>query len=143
MNAFSSAIITSRSLTLTVNPCVTEDVKDIALIQGVSIEDIAILSLSVTMPYEIEQYSEGALSEDKKTLTLELSSFDTEKQIELNCVNDEKAPKQFPWKILLIIGGIILTLAVIGAIIYGIVFLIKRRNRKKAEAMPDTPIDKF
>ena len=141
MNAFSSAAITARSLTLTVNPCVTEDVKDIALIQEVNLEDIAILSLTVTMPYEIEEYSEGTLSEDKKTLTLELSSFDSEKQIEVNCVNDEKTPKKFPWKILLIIGGIILTLAVIGAIIYGIVFLIKRRSRKEAEAMPDTPID--
>lgn len=143
MNVFSSASATLRSLRLTVNPCITEDIKDIALIQGAELDELAKLTLTVTMPYEIEQYSEGTLSEDKKTLTLEISSFDTEKQIELNCVNDEKGHKQFPWKILLIIGGIILTLAVIGAIIYGIVFLIKRRNRKKAEAMPDIPIDKI
>ena len=149
MNAFSSASATSRSLRLTVNPCITEDIKDIALIQGAELKEIAKLTLTVTMPYEIEQYSEGTLSEDKRTLTLELSGFDVEKNVELKCAEKEsESPPSItqpsePSRLPLILGGILITLAVIGATVALSVFLVARRNRRRAEAMPETPIDKI
>ena len=149
MNVFSSASATPQSLRLTVNPFVTEDIKDIALIQGADLAELTKLTLTVTMPYEIEQYSEGTLSEDKKTLTLELSGFDVEKNVELKCVEQiteappitvqPKEPSRLPW----ILGGIFITLAVIGATVALSVFLVTRRKRRRAEAMPDTPIDKI
>ena len=145
MNAFSSASANSTSLKLTINPCITEDIKDIALIQGADLDELTRLSLTVTMPYEIEQYSEGALSEDKRTLTLELSDFDVEKNVELKCAERlaDEAPEKPPSKVPLIIGIILLILTVIGATVALSVFLITRRNRRRAEAMPETPIDKF
>ena len=149
MNFFSSASANSTSLKLTINPCITEDIKDIALIQGADLDELTKLSLTVTMPYEIEQYSEGALSEDKRTLTLELSDFDVEKNVELKCVPQatETTPlitqPNEPSRLPLILGGILITLAVIGATVALSVFLIIRRNRKRAEAMPETPIDKI
>ena len=149
MNVFSSASATSQSLRLTVNPFVTEDIKDIALIQGADLAELTKLTLTVTMPYEIEQYSEGTLSKDKRTLTLELSGFDVEKNVELKCVEQiteappitvqPKEPSRLPW----ILGGIFITLAVIGATVALSVFLVTRRKRRRAEAMPDTPIDKI
>ena len=97
------------------------------------------------MPYEIEQYSEGALSEDKRTLTLELSNFDVEKNIELKCAERlaDEVPEKPPSKVPLIIGIILLILTVIGATVALSVFLVTRRNRRRAEAMPETPIDKI
>ena len=147
MNVFSSASASSTSLTLTVNPFVTEDIKDIALIQGADLDELTKLSLTVTMPYEIEQYSEGTLSEDKRTLTLELSRFDVEKNVELKCAEPiTEAPpiqaepqNQNASRII----GILIILAVIVAIALLSVFLVTRRNRRRAEAMPETPIDKF
>ena len=149
MNVFSSASVTSQSLRLTVNPFVTEDIKDIALIQGADLAELAKLSLTVTMPYEIEQYSEGTLSEDKKTLTLELSRFDVEKNVELRCAEQiteappvTVQPKE-PSRLPLVLGVILIILAVIGATIALSVFLITRRKHRRAEAMPDIPIDKI
>ena len=149
MNVFSSASVTSQSLRLTVNPFVTEDIKDIALIQGADLAELAKLSLTVTMPYEIEQYSEGTLSEDKKTLTLELSRFDVEKNVELKCAEQiteappvTVQPKE-PSRLPLVLGVILIILAVIGATIALSVFLITRRKHRRAEAMPDIPIDKI
>ena len=151
MNVFSSASANSTSLRLTVNPCVTEDIKDIALIQGADLTELTKLTLTVTMPYEIEQYYEGTLSEDKKTLTLELSTFDAEKNVELKCAEETtetksppvtvqpKEPSMLPW----ILGGVFITLTVIGATVSLSVFLVTRRKRRRAEAMPETPIDKF
>ena len=149
MNVFSSASASSTSLALTVNPFVTEDIKDIALIQGADLDELTKLSLTVTMPYEIEQYSEGTLSEDKRTLTLELSRFDVEKNVELKCAEpiteapiltvQPKEPSRLP----LILGVILIILAVIGATIALSVFLITRRKHRRAEAMPDIPIDKI
>ena len=149
MNVFSSALATSQRLRLTVNPFVTEDIKDIALIQGADLDELTKLSLTVTMPYEIEQYSEGTLSEDKRTLTLELSRFDVEKNVELRCAEQESEtpilpiqPKE-PSRLPLILGVILIILAVIGATIALSVFLITRRKHRRAEAMPDIPIDKI
>ena len=149
MNVFSSALATSQRLRLTVNPFVTEDIKDIALIQGADLDELTKLSLTVTMPYEIEQYSEGTLSEDKRTLTLELSRFDVEKNVELKCAEpitetppvtvQPKEPSRLP----LILGVILIILAVIGATTALSVFLITRRKHRRAEAMPDIPIDKI
>ena len=145
MNVFSSASANSTSLKLTINPCITEDIKDIALIQGADLDELTRLSLTVTMPYEIEQYSEGALSENKRTLTLELSDFDVEKNVELKCAEKltDEAPEKPPSKVPLIIGIILLILTVIGATVALSVFLVTRRNRRRAEAMPETPIDKI
>ena len=145
MNVFSSASVSNTNIKLTINPCITEDIKDIALIQGAELDELTRLSLTVTMPYEIEQYSEGALSEDKRTLTLELSDFDVEKNVELKCAERlaDEAPEKPPSKVPLIIGIILLILTVIGAIAAHSVFLVTRRNRKRAEAMPETPIDKI
>lgn len=147
MNAFSSASASSTSLKLTTKAFVNEDLKDIALIQGADLLELASLSLTVTMPYEIEQYSEGTLSEDKRTLTLELSGFDVEKNVELKCAEPiTEAPpiqaepqNQNASRII----GILIILAVIVAIALLSIFLITRRNRRRAEAMPDTPIDKI
>ena len=149
MNVFSSASVSSTILKLTTKAFVTEDIKDIALMQGADLGELTKLSLTVTMPYEIEQYSEGALSEDKRTLTLELSSFDVEKNVELRCAEQiteappvtvqPKEPSRLPW----ILGGIFITLAVIGATVALSVFLITRRKHRRAEAMPDIPIDKI
>lgn len=145
MNVFSSTSVSNTNIKLTVNPCITEDIKEIALIQGADLDELTRLSITVTMPYEIEQYSEGSLSEDKKTLTLELSDFDVEKNIELSCVERlaDEAPEKPPSKVPLILGIILLILTVIGAIVALSVFLVTRRNRKRAEAMPETPIDKI
>ena len=145
MNVFSSASANSTSLKFTINPCITEDIKDIALIQGADLDELTRLSLTVTMLYEIEQYSEGALSEDKRTLTLELSNFDVEKNIELKCAERlaDEVPEKPPSKVPLIIGIILLILTVIGATVALSVFLVTRRNRRRAEAMPETPIDKI
>ena len=149
MNVFNSASATSQSLRLTVNPFVTEDIKDIALIQGADFDELTKLSLTITMPYEIEQYSEGTLSEDRKTLTLELSGFDVEKNVELKCAKQitetppvTVQPKE-PSRLPLILSTTLIILAVIVAIAALSVFLITRRNRRRAEAMPETPIDKF
>lgn len=143
MNAFSSASASSTSLKLTTKAFVNEDLKDIALIQGADLLELASLSLTVTMPYEIEEYSEGTLSEDKKTLTLMLSSFDVEKNVEIKCAEPiTEAPLTQSPNTLRIIG-VLITLVVIVAIALLVVFLITRRNRKRAEAMPDTPIDKI
>lgn len=149
MNVFSSASATSQSLRLTVNPFVTEDIKDIALIQGADLTELTKLSLTVTMPYEIEQYSEGTLSEDKRTLTLELSNFDVEKNVELKCAEQitetpsvTVQPKE-PSRLPLILSTTLIILAAIVAIALLSIFLITRRNRRRAEAMPETPIDKF
>ena len=147
MNVFSSASATSQSLRLTVNPFVTEDIKDIALTQGADLVELTKLTLTVTMPYEIEQYSEGTLSEDKRALTLKLSGFDVERNIELKCAEPiTEAPpiqaepqNQNASRII----GILIILAVIVAIALLSVFLVTRRNRRRAEAMPETPIDKF
>ena len=149
MNAFNSASANSTSLKLITKAFVTEDIKDIALIQGADLDELTKLSLTVTMPYEIEQYSEGALSEDKRTLTLELSRFDVEKNVELKCAEpiteapillvQPKEPSRLP----LILGVILIILAVIGATIVLSVFLITRRKHRRAEAMPDIPIDKI
>ena len=147
MNVFSSASATSQSLRLTVNPFVTEDIKDIALIQGADLDELTKLSLTITMPYEIEQYSEGTLSEDRKTLTLELSGFDVEKNVELKCAEPIteappiQAEPQNPNTNRIV--GVLIILAVIVAIALLSIFLITRRNRRRAEAMPDTPIDKI
>ena len=143
MNAFSSASASSTSLKLTTKAFVNEDLKDIALIQGADLLELASLSLTVTMPYEIEEYSEGTLSEDKKTLTLMLSSFDVEKNVEIKCAEPitEVPLTQSPNTLRII--GVLITLVVIVAIALLVVFLITRRNRKRAEAMPDTPIDKI
>lgn len=147
MNVFSSASASSTSLKLTAKAFVTEDIKDIALIQEADLKELARLSLTVTMPYEIEQYSEGTLSEDKRTLTLELSSFDVEKNVELKCAEPitEAPPIQAGTQNpnTLRIVGVIITLVVIVAIALLSIFLITRRNRRRAEAMPDTPIDKI
>ena len=149
MNVFSSASANSTSLRLTVDPCVTEDIKDIALIQGADLTELTKLTLTVTMPYEIEQYSEGTLSDDRKTLTLELSNFDVEKNVGLRCAEQESEtpillvqPKE-PSRLPLILGVILIILAVIGATIALSVFLITRRKHRRAEAMPDIPIDKI
>ena len=149
MNVFNSALANSTSLKLTINPCITEDIKDIALIQGADLDELTKLTLTVTMPYEIEQYSEGTLSEDKRTLTLELSRFDVEKNVELKCAEQiteappvTVQPKE-PSRLPLILGVILIILAVIGATIALSVFLITRRKHRRAEAMPDTPIDKI
>lgn len=156
MNIFSSASASSRSLTLTVNPFVTDDIKDVALIRGADLEALTRLTLKVTMSHEIERYSEGALSDDKRTLTLTLSGFDAPKSIEIKCVEaeteatvpmpepepSEPKPSRLPF-ILSVIGVVSLILTVIGVAISICVFLIKRKKRKRAEAMPDTPIDKF
>ena len=145
MNFFSSASINEESLKLTVNAFISEDIKGVALAQGAELEDLSKLTLTITMLREIKQYSEGTLSEDRKTLTLELCRFDKEKTIEIMCKAKEtrtdtpKAQAQIP-KLPLIIGVVII---LVGAISVSIVFLIKRRNRKLAEAMPDTPIDKI
>ena len=149
MNVFNSALANSTSLKLTTKAFVTEDIKDIALIQGADLDELTKLSLTVTMPYEIEQYSEGTLSEDKRTLTLELSRFDVEKNVELKCAEpitetppvtvQPKEPSRLP----LILGVILIILAVIGATIALSVFLITRRKHRRAEAMPDIPIDKI
>ena len=145
MNVFSKTTASGTSLALTLNPFVTEDIKDIAIIQGADINDLARLSLKITMPYEIEQYSEGALSENKKTLTLEISNFDMQKSVEVKCAERlaDEAPEKPPSKVPLIIGIILLILTVIGATVALSVFLITRRNRRRAEAMPDIPIDKI
>lgn len=149
MNVFSSASASSTSLKLTTKAFVTEDIKDIALMQGADLGELTKLSLTVTMPYEIEQYSEGALSEDKRTLTLELSSFDVEKNVELRCAEQiteappvTVQPKE-PSRLPLVLGVILIILAVIGATIALSVFLITRRKHRRAEAMPDIPIDKI
>ena len=149
MNVFSSASASSTSLKLTINPFVTEDIKDIALIQGAELNELTRLKLTVTMPYEIDQYSEGTLTEDKKTLTLELSRFDVEKNVDLKCAEPiteapilPVQPKE-PSRVPLILGVILIILAVIGATIALSVFLITRRKRRRAEAMPETPIDKI
>ena len=149
MNVFNSASANSTSLKLTTKAFVTEDIKDIALIQGADLDELTKLSLTVTMPYEIEQYSEGTLSEDKRTLTLELSGFDVEKNVELKCAEQiteappvTVQPKE-PSRLPLILGVILIILAVIGATIALSVFLITRRKHRRAEAMPDIPIDKI
>ena len=147
MNVFNSASANSTSFKLTTKAFVTEDIKDIALTQGADLTELAKLTLTVTMPYEIEQYSEGTLSEDKRTLTLELSGFDVEKNVELKCAEPitEAPPIQAEpqnQNASLIIGVLII-LAVIVAIALLSIFLITRRNRRRAEAMPDTPIDKI
>lgn len=149
MNVFNSASANSTSFKLTTKAFVTEDIKDIALIQGADLAELTKLSLTVTMPYEIEQYSEGTLSEDKKTLTLELSRFDVEKNVELKCAKQitetppvTVQPKE-PSRLPLILSTTLIILAVIVAIAALSVFLITRRNRRRAEAMPETPIDKF
>ena len=149
MNVFSSASVSSTILKLTTKAFVTEDIKDIALMQGADLGELTKLSLTVTMPYEIEQYSEGALSEDKRTLTLELSSFDVEKNVELRCAEQiteappvTVQPKE-PSRLPLVLGVILIILAVIGATIALSVFLITRRKHRRAEAMPDIPIDKI
>ena len=149
MNVFRSASANSTSFKLTTKAFVTEDIKDIALIQGADLDELTKLSLTVTMPYEIEQYSEGTLSEDRKTLTLELSRFDVEKNVELKCAEpiteapilpvQPKEPSRLP----LILGVILIILAVIGATTALSVFLITRRKHRRAEAMPDIPIDKI
>ena len=149
MNVFNSASANSTSFKLTTKAFVTEDIKDIALIQGADLDELTKLSLTVTMPYEIEQYSEGTLSEDKRTLMLELSEFDVEKNVELRCAEQESEapilpvqPKE-PSRLPLILGVILIILAVIGATIALSVFLITRRKHRRAEAMPDIPIDKI
>ena len=147
MNVFNSASANSTSFKLTTKAFVTEDIKDIALTQGADLTELAKLTLTVTMPYEIEQYSEGTLSEDKRTLTLELSGFDVEKNVELKCAEPiTEAPpiqaepqNQNASRII----GVLIILAVIVAIALLSIFLITRRNRRRAEAMPDTPIDKI
>ena len=144
MNLFSSASINDRSLNLTIKSCITEDIKNIAIVQGVDINEVTKISLTVKMPYEIEQYSEGYLAHDKKTLSLEISNFDIVRSIELKCITEsiphqEKTPSKLP----LIISIILLTLVIIGVITALSIFLINRRKQKRAEAMPDTPIDKI
>lgn len=147
MNVFSSASANSTSFKLTTKAFVTEDIKDIALTQGADLTELTKLSLTVTMPYEIEQYSEGTLSEDKRTLTLELSGFDVEKNVELKCAEPIteappiQAEPQNPNTNRIV--GVLIILAVIVAIALLSIFLITRRNRRRAEAMPDTPIDKI
>lgn len=146
MTPFNSASINNRKLSLTVNPFVTEDIKDIALIQDIELTEIAKLSLTITMPYEIEQYSDGTLSEDKQTITVELSNFDTEKTIQLNCIEEIKetvfttiTPKNSVNLPLILCSSILILTST--AII--VVFLTIKKRRKKAKAMPETPIDKF
>ena len=147
MNVFSSASANSTSFKLTTKAFVTENIKDIALTQGADLTELTKLSLTVTMPYEIEQYSEGTLSEDKRTLTLELSRFDVEKNVELKCAEPIteappiQAEPQNPNTSRIV--GVLIILAVIVAIALLSIFLITRRNRRRAEAMPETPIDKF
>ena len=147
MNVFSSASANSTSFKLTTKAFVTEDIKDIAFTQGADLAELTKLSLTVTMPYEIEQYSEGTLSEDKRTLTLELSGFDVEKNVELKCAEPIteappiQAEPQNPNASRIV--GVLIILAVIVAIALLSIFLITRRNRRRAEAMPDTPIDKI
>ena len=147
MNVFNSASANSTSFKLTTKAFVTENIKDIALTQGADLTELTKLSLTVTMPYEIEQYSEGTLSEDKRTLTLELSRFDVEKNVELKCAEPIteappiQAEPQNPNTSRIV--GVLIILAVIVAIALLSIFLITRRNRRRAEAMPETPIDKF
>ena len=147
MNVFNSASANSTSFKLTTKAFVTEDIKDIALTQGADLSELTKLTLTVTMPYEIEQYSEGTLSEDKRTLTLELSGFDVEKNVELKCAEPIteappiQAEPQNPNTNRIV--GVLIILAVIVAIALLSIFLITRRNRRRAEAMPDTPIDKI
>ena len=145
MNFFNYALASSTKLTLKTNPFVTEDIKNIALIQGVDLNELIRLSVRITMPYEIEKYSEGTLSEDKKTLMLELSNFDVEQNIEIKCITEKITYQKIEdhSKTPLIISGVLLTLVGIGATSTLSVFLITRRNRKRAEAMPETPIDKI
>ena len=147
MNVFNSASANSTSFKLTTKAFVTEDIKDIALTQGADLTELSKLTLTVTMPYEIEQYSEGTLSKDKRTLTLELSGFDVEKNVELKCAEPitEAPPIQAepPNPNTSRIVGVLIILAVIVAIALLSIFLITRRNRRRAEAMPETPIDKF
>ena len=147
MNVFNSASANSTSFKLTTKAFVTEDIKDIALIQGADLDELTKLTLTVTMPSEIEQYSEGTLSEDKRTLTLELSGFDVKKNVELKCAEPIteaptiQAEPQNPNTSRIV--GVLIILAVIVAIALLSIFLITRRNRRRAEAMPDTPIDKI
>ena len=149
MNIFSFASISDRTLRLSINPFVTEDIKDIALIQGVDIQEIIKLSLTITMPYEIESFSEGNISTDKRSLTLELSNFDAEKDIEVICVaeTNETVPiyiqPEAPSKSPLILVGILIILTVSATTAITALILIKKKKRKEAEAMPETPIDKF
>lgn len=147
MNAFRLASISKRSLLLIVNPCVNENMKDIPMIGYGDAKEIACLSLTITMPYEIAQYSAGTLSPDGRTLAISLVGFTEEKSIEVYCVPEATSETSNELSgsssITRLLGLGLITLAAIGTIVALSVFFIIRKKRKRAEAMPDTPIDKF
>ena len=151
MNIFSSASVNERSLLLKTNPCM-KNIENSMLIQKEEIKELAKLSLTITMPYEIEEYSGGTLSEDKKTFTITLSDFDEEKIIKAKCINE--IPKQTLNNIsaenptstpntLLVICSTLFILETVGIITAICIFFVKRRRQKRAESMPETPIDKI
>jgi len=92
MPFFSTVDVEDNYIKLTTSSgIISEDVKALAQKEKVDIYELVYLELSITMPSEIETYSLGAVSEDKKSLSVRFDDLSEENTLEVKSISHRKA----------------------------------------------------
>lgn len=134
---FSEATVSENYIKLvTSSDIIPEDIKTLAVAEGVNIYEHVKLELTVICPREIDAYAGGELSPDGRTVTLTLNDISQAQSLEILY---KKAPPSSS----LILAISIIAIVVAFAIAIGITLYVRYRKRKAAEAMPDKPIDQI
>lgn len=128
---------------VTIDPCrihlstrpspLSQDVHDLVAADGVDLYDYLTLDLTVTMPTKIVACTGGRVSSDGRSVTVTVEDLREPFSLTVECA--ETIP--LGTVILIALGGATL----LAGLAMGSVALIRHRNRKRAEAMPDVPVD--
>lgn len=136
-NFFSEVVIEPTSLRLTTNPrMIPDDVKLMAEDEGITIYEYMTLHVHVTMPSAVISHTTGKLAPDGQSVDITFEDLSRAETCEIQCV-EIKEPMP-TWIILLIVAG---TVAITVGIAAGVTIGMTRRRRRRAEAMPDMPVD--
>ncbi len=134
---FSEAVIREDYIRLfTASDLIPGDIVAMAEQNGIDIYDHVTLEVAVTMPYWVETSSLGDLSSDGYGVTAVVEDLSRSHVIELECV------KPFVFPVVSVAVACVCTLLVAGAT-WVILEYVKRRRLKRAEAMPDLPVDQI
>lgn len=134
---FSEVVIEETSIRLTTNPrVIPKDIQVLAEAEGVTIFEYITLHVHVTMPTQVTSYSAGTLSSDGQSLDVTFGDLSRAETCEIHCLLIKKPMPT--WAVLLIVFG---TLGVTAGIAIGVTVGLNRRRKRRAEAMPDLPVD--
>ena len=137
MRLFTEATVREDYVRLcTASDVIPGDIVTMAEKNGIDIYDYITLEVAVTMPYRVETSSLGDLSSDGYGVTVVVEDLSRSHVIELQCVK----PLVFP-----VVPVTIACVCVIFAAgtMWGVLQYVKRRQLKRAEAMPDLPVDQI